>query len=164
MALKFSLINFTRVKANTFAERDNQKGNTMKLKTDNIFQIVELDCGVNDVYKAFMDEKLHAKFTSMKAHIDARVGGTFETTDGESFGFIVHLQENKKIVMSWSHKSFTPGFFTTVDIELEPTETGCRINFNHLSVPEEHSGWLTEGWKRIYWEPLREFMNEKVVG
>lgn len=135
----------------------------MKLKTDNIFQVVELECKVEEVYKAFMDEKLHAKFTHMKAHIEGHVGGTFETTDGESFGYLIHLKENKKIVMAWSHRSFTPGFYSIVDIELESTETGCRLNFNHLGVPEEHSGWLTEGWRRIYWEPLKEFLEEKVM-
>ena len=32
----------------------------MKLKTDNIFQVVELDCQPAEVYKALTDEKLHA--------------------------------------------------------------------------------------------------------
>lgn len=134
----------------------------MKLKTDNIFQVVELDCQPAEVYKALTDEKLHAKFTNMKAKIDCRIGGQFNTTDGESFGYIVFLEQDKTLVMAWSHKSFTPGFFSTVHIDLEPFEGGTRLNFNHLGVPEEHSGWLTEGWKRIYWEPLKEFILDKV--
>jgi activator of HSP90 ATPase len=134
----------------------------MKLKTDNIFQVVELDCQPAEVYKALTDEKLHAKFTNMRAKLDCRVGGQFNTTDGESFGYIVFLEQDKTLVMAWSHKSFTPGFFTTVHIELEAFEGGTRLNFNHLGVPEEHSGWLTEGWKRIYWEPLKDFICDKV--
>jgi activator of HSP90 ATPase len=135
----------------------------MKLKTDNIFQVVELDCQPAEVYKALTDEKLHAKFTDMKAKIDCRVGGQFNTTDGESFGYVVFLEQDKTLVMAWSHKSFTPGFFTTVHIDLEPFEGGTRLNFNHIGVPEEHSGWLTEGWKRIYWDPLKEFIVDKVA-
>lgn len=135
----------------------------MKLKTDNIFQVVELESSVEEIYQALMDESLHAKFTQMKARIDPKIGGFFETTDGESFGYIVHLVPNQRIVMAWSHKSFTPGFFTTVHIELERTENGSRVNFNHLAVPEEHSGWLTEGWKRIYWDPLKEFLPKQVL-
>lgn len=135
----------------------------MKIKTDNIFQITELEASASEVYKALVDEKLHAKFTGMKAHIDAKVGGHFDTTDGESFGFFVHLLENKKIVQAWTHRQFEPGTYTIVDIDLEETETGTRINFNHIGVPEQHSGWLTEGWKRIYWNPLKEFLDEKVT-
>lgn len=135
----------------------------MKLKTDNIFHVVELEASPAEVYKALIDEKLHSKFTGMGAKIDPVIGGHFETTDGESFGYILHLIKNKKIVKAWSHKSFTPGFFTVVDIDLEKTENGTRINFNHIGVPEEHSGWLTEGWKRIYWEPLKAFLDEKVL-
>ncbi|MCC6600933.1 MAG: SRPBCC domain-containing protein [Crocinitomicaceae bacterium] len=135
----------------------------MKLKTDNIFQVIDLEAGISDVYNALVDEKLHAKFTGMKASIDATIGGKFDTTDHESFGYFLFIRKNKKIVQAWSHKSFKEGFYTIVDIELEKTETGTRINFNHIGVPEEHSGWLTEGWKRIYWDPLKEFLEEKVL-
>jgi activator of HSP90 ATPase len=135
----------------------------MKLKTDNIFMVTEVECSPSKVYEALMDEKLHAKFTAMRAKIDPRVGGQFETTDGESFGYILHLDQDKKIVKAWSHKSFVKGHFSIVDVDLEQTESGCRINFNHVGVPEEHSGWLTEGWRRIYWEPLKDFLEEKVL-
>ncbi|MDH5296478.1 MAG: SRPBCC domain-containing protein [Nitrospirota bacterium] len=135
----------------------------MKIKTDNIFHVVELDASISEVYKALIDEKLHAKFTGMTAKIDPVVGGHFETTDGESFGFILHLAKNKKIVQAWSHKSFPAGYYSIVDIDLEKTDGGTRINFNHIGVPEDKSGWLTEGWKRIYWIPLKSFLEEKVL-
>lgn len=130
----------------------------MKLKTDNIFQVIEIKSTPAKVYEALTAEKKHAEFTGMTARIVNAVGGEFEVTDGESFGYVVYLQENKTIVKSWSHKSFIPGFYTTVHIDLEETPEGTRINFNHLGVPEEHSGWLTEGWKRIYWEPLKAYL------
>jgi hypothetical protein len=49
-----------------------------------------------------------------------------------------------------------------VHIDLEPTEKGTRVNFNHIGVPEESSGWLTEAWKRVYWNRLKDFLDEKV--
>jgi activator of HSP90 ATPase len=132
----------------------------MKLKTDNIFQVIEIKSTPAKVYEALTVEKVHAEFTGMSASIIDAVGGAFEVTDGESFGYVVFLQKNKTIVKSWSHKSFMDGFFTTVHIDLEETPEGTRINFNHLGVPEEHSGWLTEGWKRIYWEPLKAYLED----
>ena len=130
----------------------------MKLKTDNIFQVIEIKSTPAKVYEALTVESVHAEFTGMSASIVNAVGGAFEVTDGESFGYVVYLQENKTIVKAWSHKSFIDGFFTIVHIDLEETPEGTRINFNHLGVPEEHSGWLTEGWKRIYWEPLKAYL------
>lgn len=132
----------------------------MKLKTDNIFQVIEINSTQEKVYEALTNEKLHAEFTGMSAHIENKVGGVFEVTDGESFGYTVNLVPNQRIVQAWSHKSFSEGFFSTVHIDLEKTPEGVRLNFNHLGVPEEHSGWLTEGWKRIYWEPLKQFLEK----
>jgi len=132
----------------------------MKLKTDNIFQVIEINSTPEKVYEALTNEKLHAEFTGMSAHIENKVGGVFEVTDGESFGYTVNLVPNQRIVQAWSHKSFSEGFFSTVHIDLEKTPEGVRLNFNHLGVPEEHSGWLTEGWKRIYWEPLKQFLEK----
>ena len=127
----------------------------MKLKTDNIFQVIEIKSTPEKVYDALMNEKSLAEFTGMTAKIENKVGGHFEVTDGESFGYNVHLIENKTIVQSWSLRSFPQGFFSTVHIDLVQEDDVTVINFNHLGVPEEHSGWLTEGWKRIYWEPLK---------
>ncbi len=132
----------------------------MKLKTDNIFQIIEIKAPIQKVYEALINEKQHAEFTGMSAKIENTVGGHFEVTDGESFGYNVYLAKNKTLVQAWSHKSFTKGFFSTVHIELEEHDGTTMINFNHLGVPEEHSGWLTEGWKRIYWEPLKEYLEK----
>lgn len=132
----------------------------MKLKTDNIFQIIEINAPVEKVYAALIEEKQHAAFTGMSAKLDNKVGGTFVLTDGESFGYNVYLMKNKTIVQSWSHKSFVEGFFSTVHIDLVDNDGATVLNFNHIGVPEEHSGWLTEGWKRIYWEPLKAYLEK----
>ncbi|MDZ4752795.1 MAG: SRPBCC domain-containing protein [Flavobacteriales bacterium] len=135
----------------------------MKIKTDNIFQVVEIDASISDVYKCLIDEKLHAKFTGMSAHISKEVGGEFETCDGANSGFNIYLKKNEKIVQAWSQKEMGEGVYTIVNIELEKIEHGTRINFNHLGVPEEHSGRLTEGWKKVYWGPLTDFLTQKVL-
>ncbi|MEZ4800418.1 MAG: SRPBCC domain-containing protein [Flavobacteriales bacterium] len=127
----------------------------MKLKTDNIFQVIEIKSTPEKVYDALMNEKSLAAFTQMKAKVENKIGGHFEVTDGESFGYNVYLKENKTIVQAWSHKSFPEGFYSVVHIDLVFEEGVTVLNFNHLGVPEQDSGWLTEGWKRIYWEPLK---------
>jgi activator of HSP90 ATPase len=135
----------------------------MKIKTDNIFQVTEVDATPAEVFKCFMDEKIHAKFTGMKATISKEVGGEFETCDGMNSGYNVFIKKNEKIVQAWTQKGMGDSAFTIVHIDLEKTDHGTRINFNHLGVPEEHSGRLTEGWKKIYWEPLKDFLSQKVT-
>ncbi|MFN8698657.1 MAG: hypothetical protein ACK5XQ_04960 [Flavobacteriales bacterium] len=53
----------------------------MKLKTDNIFQITELEAVPSQVYQALMNGQEHAAFTGMEVAIDPQVGGAFETFD-----------------------------------------------------------------------------------
>ena len=135
----------------------------MKIKTDNIFQVVEFEAPVQEVYEALTKEQLHARFTGMPAQIENHVGGMFRTCGQFNFGYNLFLDENKRIVQAWSHKDFTQGFYSTVVMDFEKTENGTRINFNHLGVPEEHCGWLTEGWRKTYWEPLKNFLEVKLV-
>ncbi|MDZ4822612.1 MAG: SRPBCC domain-containing protein [Flavobacteriales bacterium] len=135
----------------------------MKLKTDNIFQVVELEASPSDVFQALMDEKLHSCFTAMDARIDNREGGVFRTCANQNFGYTLFTETDKRIVQAWSHKDFPEGFFSTVFIDLEKTEHGTRLNLNHIGVPEEACGWLTEGWKKAYWEPLKEFLHDKAL-
>jgi activator of HSP90 ATPase len=135
----------------------------MKLKTDNIFQITELEAVPSRVYQALMNSQEHAAFTGMEVTIDPQVGGVFETFDHEASGMFLDLEKDKRIVQSWRHTEFPAGFYSVVHIDLEPTEKGTRVNFNHIGVPEESSGWLTEAWKKVYWNRLKDFLDEKVL-
>jgi activator of HSP90 ATPase len=135
----------------------------MKIKTDNIFQVIELDSSVPDVYKALTDANLLTKLTGMAAKMDDNEGGKFMAWNNKCHGYILHLSANKRIVQSWTHDEFRVGMYTTVIFDIEEMEHGCRVSFNHIGVPEEHSGWLTEAWKKDFWIPLSEHLTDKVL-
>lgn len=135
----------------------------MKLRTHNIFQVIELNASPSEIYSAYLDASKHAAFTGMKAEIDAVVGGTFTTCNERNWGYNLILEKDKSIVQAWTHKSFPVGHYSIVDIRLEATDKGSRLHFNHLAVPESCDGWLTEGWQKVYWEPLRDFLEKKLV-
>jgi activator of HSP90 ATPase len=135
----------------------------MRIKTDNIFQVVDLDATPAEVFKCLMDEKIHANFTGMNARISKEVGGTFETCDGQNTGYNLVIEKNHRIVQAWTQDEMGSGVYTVLVIEIEKLDHGCRINMNHLGVPEEHSGRLTEAWKKVYWEPLRDYLGQKVM-
>lgn len=133
----------------------------MRLKTENIFQVIEIAATPSAVYKAYMDEEKHAKFTGMKASIDPVVGGKFETCNSRNSGFNLSLEPGKRIVQAWTHQDYPELQYSIVDIFLEKTSEGTRIHFNQLAVPESCDGWLTEGWQKVYWKPLKKFLEGK---
>ncbi len=133
----------------------------MKIKTENIFQVIDLDIKPSQVYNAIIDEKLHSEFTGEIALIEPFEGGKFNTFANRSSGYFLKLVPNKKVVLAWRHENFPENIFSIVDIELQKTPLGTRINFNHIAVPEDFDGFLTEGWKKNYWIPLRKYLQKK---
>ncbi|MEN9638905.1 MAG: hypothetical protein RLZZ262_773 [Bacteroidota bacterium] len=128
----------------------------MKIKTDNIFKVIELDIQVDQAYKSLLDGQLLAKLIGKKMEIDPKVGGIYSGWDKKSHGFFTYMDKNRRFAMTWSHTEFPEGQFSTVIFDFESTENGCRISFNHIGVPEEDAGWLTETWKNDYWTPIQE--------
>ena len=135
----------------------------MKIKTDNIFQVIELECSVGEVYQALTNAHLLSKLTGMSAEMDTHEGGTFNAWNNRCHGYMLHLTVNTRIVQAWRHIDFPQGMFTIVIFDLESTETGSRVSFNHTGVPEEASGWLTETWKKDFWIPITEHLSDRVV-
>lgn len=130
----------------------------MKVNTENIFQVIELKASAQDVYSTFLSESQHTLFTEMKARIEPYEGGEFDACDGRATGRILKLVKNKRIVVAWTHKKFPRNHFSVVDIFIEATDNGSRINFNHLGVPASCDGWMTDTWMTTYWSRLKKFM------
>jgi activator of HSP90 ATPase len=99
----------------------------------------------------------------MSAEMEKREGGTFHAWNNRCHGYMLHLSENKRMVQAWRHDDFPEGMYTIVIFDFESTETGSRVSFNHTGVPEEASGWLTETWRKDFWEPLTEHLSDKVL-
>jgi activator of HSP90 ATPase len=114
------------------------------------------------VYEAYLDAHTHSAFTGLTAEIDPVEGGFFSTCNGRNKGFNVKLIKNKRIIQAWTHVDFPTHHYSIVDIEFEKCDCGTKIRFNHIGVPDSCDGWLTEGWQRRYWTPLKEFLSEKV--
>lgn len=135
----------------------------MKIKTENIFQVIELEAAVSDVYKALTDAELLSRLTGMDARMDNFEGGRFMGWNNKCHGFILRLIPESRIVQAWTHEAFDDGQYSTVIFDISPTDHGCSVSFNHIGVPENASGWLTETWKRDFWIPLSEHLQDKVL-
>lgn len=132
----------------------------MRFRTENIYQVIDTEAKPADIFKAFTNAELHAAFTGMTAQIEAKEGGQFLSCNGQSFGRIIRMVKNKHLVFCWSHKVLPKDFYTTVDIRIEPMDNGhTRIHFNHIGVPDDKDGWLTDCWRNTYWQPLLEYFD-----
>jgi activator of HSP90 ATPase len=135
----------------------------MRIKTENIFQVIEIAADPNVVYNTYMDSKQHEAFTGMTANIEPHVGGKFETCNGRNSGFNLSLSKGQRIVQAWTHRDFPELQYSIVDITLEKTDNGTRVHFNHLALPASCDGWLTEGWHKVYWGPLKTYLEKDLV-
>ena len=135
----------------------------MKIKTDNIFQVIEIDAPTERVYQALTNPELLTKLTGMSAQMEAFEGGSFHTWNNKSHGMMMRLIPNQRIVQSWRHDDFEDGMYSIVVMDLESVEQGSRVSFNHIGVPENCSGWLTEAWKKDFWTPLSEHLESNLI-
>lgn len=134
------------------------------LRTANIFQVVQIKARPSDVYNLLLDQQKHAAFTQKSATIDPVEGGEFAFCNNGHKGYFLRLIKHKRIVLAWTHRKLPRNHFTTVDIRLEKTENGgTRLSLNHLGVPESHDGWLTDAWRKTYWEPLENYVEEEAL-
>lgn len=113
------------------------------------------------VYKIFMDSKLHAKFTGGKAKISKKVGGKFSAYDGFIWGKNLVLQPGKKIVQEWYAKDMPKGHRTEITILLKKAAKGTKLMFTHKGVPDWDYKDKVEGWKKFYWEPMKKMLGKK---
>ncbi|MHA1884211.1 MAG: SRPBCC family protein [Promethearchaeota archaeon] len=114
----------------------------------------------HEIYEAFMDSKIHSKFTESKAVISREVGGKYSVFEGALNGKNVELIQDKKIVQTWRSEgeNWPKGFYSTITIDLEPVDEGTLIKFTHADVPEEAYESVKEGWTTYYWDPLKELL------
>lgn len=133
----------------------------MMIKTANIFQVFNVDARPSEVFDMLMDEEKHAAFTAKAASIDPSEGGKFAFCNNNHTGYFMRIIKNRRLVLCWTHRKFPRHHFSVVDLKFEKNESGgTRISLNHIGVPETCDGWLTEAWRKTYWEPLSEYISE----
>ncbi len=131
----------------------------MQVRT--IRQVVVLPGTPRQVYDALMTSKGHRGFSGAEARISSRVGGKFMAWGGYIHGTNLRLVPGKTIVQSWVPSDGTrpKGHLSRVRFDLSASPRGTRLKFTHSSVPVEHAGHLSKGWKESYWVPLRKYLS-----
>ena len=129
-----------------------------------ISRVIEQEVIINttphEIYEAFMDSKIHSKFTESKAKITREIGGNFSVFEGDINGKNVELIQDKKIVQTWRSEgeNWPKGYYSTITLTLESVEKGTLIKFKYVDVPEGAYESVKEGWNTYYWDPLKKLL------
>lgn len=110
------------------------------------------------VYRALIDSAQHAKFTSAPAEIGSSAGDAWSAYGGKIFGRNVELVEGSRIVQTWRAGNWPDGLHSIVRFELAPAGGGTRVVLDHDAIAEDQVQHIDGGWTKMYWEPLRKYL------
>jgi uncharacterized protein YndB with AHSA1/START domain len=134
----------------------------MKTKIRTIKQKVIIPVSPKEVYEAYVDAKIHSKFTGSKATGKAVVGGKFTAWAGYIFGKYLELDDGKRVVQEWASTDFPKGYGASkLELYFNKVPEGTELIMVHSDVPEEQADETAEGWVEWYWDPLKKYFSKK---
>jgi activator of HSP90 ATPase len=130
------------------------------MNTKSIRQSVLFRAAPREVYEALMDSKKHTRFSGETARISRKIGGKFKAYGDYIEGVNLELVANKKIVQSWRGSDWEPGHFSTVTFALSKVQSGTKLSFAQVGVPERFHKDIRQGWKDYYWKPMKAMLEK----
>ena len=110
------------------------------------------------VYQALLGSAQHAKFTGAPAEIGKSAGDGWSAYGGKIFGRQVELVDGVRIVQTWRAGNWPDGVHSLVRFELKPEGAGTKLILDHDAVPDDQVQHIDGGWAKMYWEPLRKYL------
>jgi uncharacterized protein YndB with AHSA1/START domain len=110
------------------------------------------------IYRALIDSSEHAKFTGAPAEIGTDAGSAWSAYGGKISGRQVELVDGVRIVQTWRAGSWPEGVHSIVRFELKPHDHGTTVVLDHDAVADDQVQHLDGGWPKMYWEPLRKYL------
>lgn len=116
----------------------------------------------HDIYAAWLSSAGHSAMTGSDAEVDPAVGGAFEAWDGYITGRTISLDPDRRIVQSWRTSEFDESQpDSQIEVLLEPDGEGTRVTIRHSNVPDGQLGYEQGGWQESYFEPMREYFEQR---
>jgi uncharacterized protein YndB with AHSA1/START domain len=127
--------------------------------TKSITQEVTIKARAKKVYDALTDAKQFSAFSGgAPAEIDAQEGGSFSCFGGHIKGRNIELVPGKRVVQAWRSVKWADGVYSIVRFELSEEGGSTKIFFDQAGFPEEAGPHLEVGWAKMYWEPLKAYL------
>jgi activator of HSP90 ATPase len=120
---------------------------------------VKLNCTAKEVFKGWLDNKIHSEFTGgTNAKIEASEGGKFSAYDGYITGTNIEIFPHKKIVQKWRTTEFdTSDADSTLEILFTQKEDYTLVSLTHTNIPEGQGERYKKGWKDYYFTNMKKY-------
>lgn len=109
-----------------------------------------------------MDPKKHSEFTGSKATGKAKVGAKFTAWDGYISGRTIELEKGKRIVQEWVTtewpKDYPP---SRLELKFKERDGVTELTMTHSNIPVEQKEELEQGWTDFYWNPMKNYFENK---
>jgi activator of HSP90 ATPase len=124
-----------------------------------ITQSVHFPATASQLYKMFINPKLHAAFTGSPVKISPKPASPFTAFNGMLIGSTLLTIPSKQIIQHWrsTHWKKTDLDSTLILTFTQDANRG-RIDLVHANVPNHDHAGVTNGWKKYYWKPLLAYL------
>jgi len=127
-----------------------------------IKQSVTLPATAAQLFTMYLDSKQHAAITGAAASVSAKAGSVFRAFGGQLSGKTLHTVPKKLIVQAWRSSGWKSGDPDSVLVLMfSPVGDSGRIDLVHINVPDHDAKGVTQGWKKYYWTPWREYLKRR---
>ena len=126
--------------------------------SDPIRQEVSYNAEPEKIYETLLSSQSFSEFTGASAQIDASQGGEFLCFDEQIVGRNIELIPGERIVQAWRVASWDEGSYSIVKFTLSKAESGTQLTLDHSGFPEGAGEHLSVGWPKMYWDPLRRYL------
>jgi len=124
-----------------------------------IRQIVSFQKGPEKIYKVLTSATEFGEMTGAPADISGDEGGEFCCFGGQITGRHIELKPNERIVQAWRVKAWEEGVYSIMKFDISESDDGSTVTLEHTAYPEESFEHLEPGWHKMYWEPLKAFLD-----
>lgn len=129
----------------------------VKIPTSNLVMNEEFKCRVNELYNCFTDVNMVRAYTNNAiVKYEPEKDGKFALFDSNITGTFIQLVPNSKIIMNWRNKRWPEGHYSICTLEFTEKSDCSEIKLSHLSIPQAFLENTEEGWKRFYWNAIRQ--------
>ena len=126
-----------------------------------IRQTVSFQKSPEKIYKVLTSATEFGEMTGAPAEISEDEGGAFSCFGGQITGRHIELRPNKRIVQAWRAGPWEEGVYSIVKFDISESGTGSTVTLDHTAYPDGSSEHLEGGWHKMYWEPLKAFLDSR---
>lgn len=129
----------------------------VKIPTTSLVMTEDFKCRVTELYDVFTNIHMVRAFTqNAVVKYEPEKDGKFSLFDGNIEGTFIELTPNKRITMNWRNKRWPEGHYSIVTLQFSEKHDCSEIKLNHLAIPQAYLENTEEGWKRFYWNAIRQ--------